>query len=47
MAKKIGLNTLKISGYMNDIFRITSIKQERGTSYPFSRSVSFALSFTL
>lgn len=47
VAKKMGLNTLKLSGYMNDIFRLTNIKQERGTSYPFSRSVSFALTFTL
>ena len=31
----------------NDIFRISSIKQERGTSYPFARSFSFALSLTL
>lgn len=46
-AKKLGLSSLRLNAYMNDIFRITSIKQERGTSYPFARSVSFNISFTL
>lgn len=29
--------------YMNDIFRISSFKEERGLDYPFARSVSFSL----
>ena len=45
--KKAGLSSLTLQAYMNDIFRVSSIKEERGTSYPFARSVSFALSFTL
>lgn len=30
---------LTITGYMEDVFRISSIKQERGLSYPFSLQV--------
>lgn len=47
IARKVGVSSLRLNAYMNDIFRISSIKQERGTSYPFSRSVSFNLSLTL
>ena len=47
IARSLGLSGLRINAYMNDIFRISSIKQERGTSYPFARSFSFALSLTL
>ena len=47
IANKLGLSSLRLNAYMNDIFRISSIKMERGTSYPFARSVSFALSLTL
>ena len=46
IARKVGVSSLRLNAYMNDIFRISSIK-ERGTSYPFSRSVSFNLSLTL
>lgn len=46
-ARKLGISGLRLNAYMNDIFRISSIKEERGTDYPFARSVSFALSFTL
>jgi hypothetical protein len=47
LAKTLGLSSLRLNAYMNDIFRISSIKMERGTTYPFARSVSFALSLTL
>ena len=46
-ARKLGISGLRINAYMNDIFRVSSIREERGTSYPFARSISFALSFTL
>lgn len=36
----------KLTFSMTDVFRISSIKQERGTSYPFARSFSFALNLT-
>lgn len=42
--KKVGLTSLNLNAYMNDILRISSILNERGTSYPFTRSVSFSLS---
>jgi TonB-linked SusC/RagA family outer membrane protein len=40
---KMGLSNLSVSGYMNDIFRVATIKNERGIDYPFARSVSFSL----
>ncbi|GAA4298685.1 TonB-dependent receptor [Aestuariibaculum suncheonense] len=39
----IGLKRLRLNAYMNDIFRISSIKSERGIDYPFARTVSFSL----
>ncbi|WP_455511253.1 SusC/RagA family TonB-linked outer membrane protein [Butyricimonas paravirosa] len=41
--KHIGASAINFTAYMNDIFRISSIKEERGTSYPFERSVSFSI----
>ena len=46
-AKRIGMESLRLSAYMNDVFWLSTMKQERGTEYPFARSVTFALSFTL
>lgn len=42
--KKVGLSSLNLNAYMNDILRFSSILNERGTAYPFTRSVSFSLS---
>lgn len=47
LAKQMKIESLRTSLYMNDVFWITTIKQERGTAYPFARSFTFALSFTL
>lgn len=41
--RKIGMKTFRVNGYMNDIFRISSIVRERGIDYPFARSVSFSI----
>ena len=41
--QKIGASSVNMRFYMNDIFRISTIKNERGIYYPFSRSVSFSL----
>ena len=41
--KHLGLKYLKLQFYMNDLARISSIKTERGTIYPFARNFSFAL----
>lgn len=46
-AKKLGVESLRLNAYMNDVFWLSNIRQERGTSYPFARSFTFALSFTL
>ena len=40
----LGIQTLTLKGDIADLFRISTIKQERGTSYPFSRQFSFTLS---
>ncbi len=40
----IGASSMTIRGYMNDIFRISTVKNERGLDYPFARSVAFSLS---
>ncbi len=44
LIKSIGLTQLRINAYMNDIFRISTVKVERGTNYPFAKTVSFSLS---
>lgn len=41
--KKLGLSALRLNGYMNDVFRISSVMRERGIEYPFARSFSFSL----
>lgn len=41
---RIGLRSLRLNAYMNDVFKISSIKTERGIEYPFARSVSFSVS---
>lgn len=41
---KIRAKTLRISGYLNDIFRISNVTRERGTDYPFAKSFSFSMS---
>ena len=41
--KNLGLSSLNFRIYMNDIFRISTVKEERGLSYPFQRSVSASI----
>ena len=41
--KKIGLKRLKALFYMNDVFRVSTVKQERGIDYPFARNFSIGL----
>lgn len=38
-----GISSLTFRAYMNDIFRVSNIKNERGLDYPFERSFSFSL----
>lgn len=42
--RHIGASSLSIRGYMNEIFRISTVKNERGIDYPFARNISFSLS---
>ena len=41
--RKLKMQSLGINLYVNDIFRIESVKSERGIDYPFSRSASISL----
>lgn len=44
--RKIGFKRLRLSVGANDPFRFSTIRLERGTSYPFSRGFSFSVSPT-
>lgn len=39
----IGAEGITFRAYMNDIFRLSSFKEERGIDYPFARTISFSL----
>ena len=43
LIKKMGLNVLRLEVSTNDLLRFSSIKQERGTSYPYAKTVNFTL----
>ena len=43
---RLAMQRLRFTVYMNDVFTLSSIKVERGTSYPFARTLSFALTAT-
>lgn len=40
------IQSLQFNAYMNDIFRVTTVKSERGIDYPFSRAVAFSVNAT-
>lgn len=40
----IGATSMTVQASMNDIFRLSTVKNERGLDYPFARAVAFALS---
>lgn len=44
--KSYGVERLKIQANMNDIYKWSSIQIERGTTYPFARTLSFSLMVT-
>ena len=41
--KTLGLTSMNFRVYMNDIFRLSTVKEERGLDYPFQRSISATL----
>lgn len=46
MIRKLHIAALSLQLTMNDIFRASSVRVERGIEYPFARSVSFSLGVT-
>ena len=44
--RKLGLSALSVQANMNDAFRISSVKNERGIDYPFARTISFSVAAT-
>lgn len=41
-----GLSQMRITAYLNDVFRISSVKAERGINYPFAKHYALALQLT-
>lgn len=46
LLKKTFIERCKFTFSMTDVFRISTIKEERGTSYPFARTVSLGFNLT-
>lgn len=44
--RRLGIKGLSLGANLSDIFYISTLKRERGTSYPFSRNPNFSLSFS-
>jgi len=44
--RRLGMERLRLSFSMNDVFRLTTIQIERGLDFPFSRTFSFSLAAT-
>lgn len=45
--ERIKLNMLRFTLGMNDLFYISSVKQERGLMYPFARTINFSIKASL
>lgn len=45
--KKLHLSMVRLSLGMNDILHLSSVKQERGISYPYARTVTFSVKISL
>lgn len=45
--RKIGISALRLQLSTEEIFTLSSIRQERGTTYPFARTYNFSLNITL
>jgi len=43
---RLKIEQLKLTAYMNDIARFSTVKAERGTEYPFSRTISGSVQVT-
>ena len=47
LTKKLSLSMCRFTLGMTDLLHLSSVKQERGTSYPFARTVSFSVKISL
>ena len=45
--RRAGLERLRVTSYMNDVFHLSTIKAERGLSYPYARTFSLSVTATL
>ncbi len=43
-AQRLNMRSLMFTVSMNDLFRLSTIKQERGLDYPFARNITFSIS---
>lgn len=41
--RRMHFQTVRLSATMNDLFRLSTVKRERGIAYPFARNLSFSL----
>src|SRR5699024_6606791 len=39
----LGINSFQVDVHLNDIFRLTTVKRERGIDYPFARSITSSI----
>ena len=46
LVRKIKLDRLRATVYVNDLYKFSSIEVERGTAYPYARDISFSLTAT-
>lgn len=46
LLSKMGMERLRFTFYTNELLRISSVRTERGTDYPFARNFSFSLQTT-
>lgn len=44
LKQNLGIQSMSLAGELNDLFYVSSIKQERGLDYPYSRRFAFTLS---
>jgi hypothetical protein len=44
--QRIGLERLRLTGYLNDVFHLATVKAERGLNYPYARTFSFSITAT-
>ena len=46
LIRKIGMSMLRLQFQMNDVAHISNVKQERGLTYPYSRTFNLSVNVT-